>query len=277
MRLPLLVSVVASASAIALGACNPDASTSSPPVYGPGGGGGGGGGGSGGDGGSASDGGTISSDGGGGGGNTDGSAGGNTDAGGGGGVPSTLTPGTSTISMNVAGKARTAVLYVPTNATTTSELVGMQTVPQVDWDAYNSAAGGNIDLPFLEQLRTQTQATGQVDAKKSFVFGYSQGGYMSFLYGMTDSTVLSCAGVLAASSPYGGGSGDPLIANAARKIPVALQIGTNDSAYGAAMTTQATLMSKGFPVQYNAINGAGHVPIPGDISVPLEYCRGQSL
>ena len=250
-------------------------------------------------------------------GTTDGSAGADADSGGGG--PTTLTPGTSMINLNVAGHSRTAVLYVPANATSTAPLVialhgdgdtdtnfiatsglqtladtdgfvlvapqgitrditvGGQTVPQVDWDAYNSVASGNIDLPLLEQLRTQLQATNQVNPKRTFVFGYSQGGYMSFLYGMTDAPVLSCAGVLAASSPYGGASNDPLIAGATRKIAVAMQIGTLDSAYSAAQTTDATLMAQGFPVQFNAISGAGHVPIPGDISVPLGYCLGQSL
>ncbi len=153
-----------------------------------------------------------------------------------------------------------------------------QTVPQVDWDAHNSAANGNIDLPLLEQLRTRLQATHQVDVNRSFVLGYSQGGYMSFLYGMSYASVLSCAGVLAASSPcYSVGSEDPLIAGAARKIAVAMQKGTLDYAYDAAKATDATLQAQGFPVQFDAVSGAGHVPIPGDISVPLDYCLGQSL
>jgi poly(3-hydroxybutyrate) depolymerase len=243
------------------------------------------------------------------------------DAGGG---PSTLTPGQSTISMTVAGYARSAILYVPSIATSTSQFAialhgdgdtdtnflatsGLksladadgtvlvvpqgitrdivvdlgggetQTVPDVDWDAYNSAANGNIDLPFLDQLRTQTVGTGQVDANHVFVFGYSQGGYLSFEYGMVTGASLSCSAVLAASSPYGGGSGDPLIAGAARKIPVVLQIGTLDSAYAAAQATESTLIADGFPTELNAIDGAGHVPIPGDVSVPWDYCRGEAL
>jgi poly(3-hydroxybutyrate) depolymerase len=152
-----------------------------------------------------------------------------------------------------------------------------QTVPDVDWDAYTPAGMGNIDLELLEQLRTQLAATHEVDADRTFVFGYSQGGYMSFLYGMSYASVLSCAAVLAASSPYGGGTTDPLITGAARKIPVALQIGTEDEAFAAAETTEMTLMAGGFPVQWTPVSGAGHVPIPGSVSVPLAYCLGQSL
>jgi poly(3-hydroxybutyrate) depolymerase len=247
-------------------------------------------------------------------------AGGAKDSGG----PTSLTPGQSTINLTVAGHARTAILYVPKSATSTSQLAialhgdgdtdsnflatsGLepladadgtvlivpqgiprnvvvqlgggetQTVPDVDWDAYNTAAEGNIDLPFLDQLRTQIVATGQVDPNHVFVFGYSQGGYLSFEYGMVTSTALSCSAVLAASSPFGGGSGDPLIAGAARKIPVILQIGTLDPAYSAAEATESTLKSDGFPTELNAIAGAGHVPIPGDVSVPWDYCRGETL
>jgi hypothetical protein len=36
-------------------------------------------------------------------------------------------------------------------------------------------------------------------------------------------------------------------------------------------------MSNGFPLDYHEIAGAGHVPIPGDPTVPLDYCLGQTL
>ena len=234
-----------------------------------------------------------------------------------GGVPSSLTPGTSMISMMVAGQNRSAVLYVPQSASNASPLVlamhgngdtdtnflatsGLQpladkdafvivapqgitrdvmvmgqTVPQVDWDAYNTS--NNIDTAFVDALRTKLQATNQVSTKKTFIFGYSQGGYFAFLYGLSEAANLSCTAVLAASSPFGGGSNDSLITGASRKIPVVLQIGTLDSAYSAAMTTDTSLKAATFPVQFNAIAGAGHVPIPGDVSVPLAYCLGQSL
>jgi poly(3-hydroxybutyrate) depolymerase len=233
----------------------------------------------------------------------------------------TLTPGQTTIQVTVAGHARTAILYVPVMATTSSQFVlalhgngdtatnflatsGLkpladadgsvlvvpqgitrdvvvpsvnQTIPGISWDAYNSVADGNIDLPLLDQLRTQIVATHQVDPQHVFVFGYSQGGYLSFQYGMVTSTSLSCSAVLAASAPFGGGSNDPQIAGAARKLGVVLQIGTNDSAYGQAMTTETTLQAKSFPTQLNAVAGAGHVPIPGNVAVPWAFCRGQVL
>lgn len=266
----------------------------------------------------------ASPDGGGGGGHGDGATGSNGSGGSGsgsGGI-STLTPGQSTISLTAGGQPRTAILYVPTSATPTSQLAialhgngdtagnflatsglealadadgtvliipqgitrsvtvpaaGGQTIPGIDWDGYNAAADGNIDLPLLDALRTQIVATHQVDAQHVFVFGYSQGGYLAFEYGMVTSTALSCTAVLAASAAFGGGANDPQIAAAQRKLGVVLQIGTNDSAFPQAQTTAATLTAKAFPSELESIQGAGHVPIPGDVSVPWAFCRGKSL
>ena len=153
--------------------------------------------------------------------------------------------------------------------------VGSQTVPQVDWDPYNDPPN-NIDLPLLDAIRTQLVATGSIDTKNILVYGYSQGGFMSFRYGMVASANLSCAAVLAAGDPYGGGNPTE-VTGAARKIPVSIQIGTADSLLSTAQDAKSLLMSNGNPLDYHEIAGAGHVPVPGDFSEPLDYCRSQSL
>jgi hypothetical protein len=56
-----------------------------------------------------------------------------------------------------------------------------------------------------------------------------------------------------------------------------MQIGTNDSGLSNARSTQTELQQNGNPLLYNEIQGAGHVPFPGDPTVPLDWCRGQSL
>lgn len=233
-------------------------------------------------------------------------------------APTTLPLGQSTISLTVANTARTAILYVPANATVASQLaialhgnggsaegflatsrlqaladadgtvlVVPQGIPRtivvqasgqslsgLSWDAYNTAAQGNIDLPLLDALRTQL--AGKVDASHVFVIGYSQGGYLSFAYGMIAGASLSCAAVLAAASPFGGTSGDPLINNAPRKLGVVLQIGKLDGALAFARQTVMTLEAKGFPTQLNEIPNVGH-SLPGDIAAPWSYCRGMAL
>jgi predicted esterase len=152
-------------------------------------------------------------------------------------------------------------------------MVGNQTVPNVDWDAYRTVAGGNIDLPLVDAIRTQLVGSGSIDPKKVFTYGYSQGGYMSFRYAMETAAQVSCGAVLAAANPLG----STLVTGAARKVPISLQIGTNDYGISNAQATKTLLESNGFPLDYHEIAGAGHVPIPGDPLVPLTYCLGQAL
>jgi polyhydroxybutyrate depolymerase len=177
---------------------------------------------------------------------------------------------TSTLEALAASKG--FVLAAPQGITQDITIQG-NLVQGVDWDPYRTAAGGNIDLPLLDALVAQLVASGSIDTKRLVVFGYSQGGYMSFRYGMDTSATLACAAVMAAANPLG----PQLTAAAPRKIPVALQIGTNDGALGQAQSTKADLEAKSFPLDYHEIAGAGHVPIPGGVSVPLTYCLGQTL
>ncbi|MGH7282551.1 MAG: dienelactone hydrolase family protein [Polyangiaceae bacterium] len=183
---------------------------------------------------------------------------------------------TGTTQLESKSDADGFVLAAP-QGITRDVMVGAQTVPQVDWDPYNDPPN-NIDLPLLDAIESQLVASGSIDTKNISVYGYSQGGYMSFRYGMEAAASLSCAAVLAAGDPFGG-SRPTLVTGAARKIPVSLQVGSDDNtgAVDTASEAHTELVNNGNPVQYNVISGAGHVPVPGDFSVPLDYCRGQSL
>jgi polyhydroxybutyrate depolymerase len=157
----------------------------------------------------------------------------------------------------------------------------VQTIPQIDWDPYNAiqADGSftsqyNDDMPLLDMLRQQLVASGSIDVHKIIVYGYSQGGYMSFRYGMSDAADIGCAAVIAAAHPA---PGTRLVETAARKVPVVLQIGTADPAYGNAQQTAQELMTNGNLVQLNTIQAAGHVPVPGDPKVPLDWCLQHAL
>ena len=245
------------------------------------------------------------------------SQGGSSTGGSGGGQPGQLTPGQTTLTLDAAGQSRSVILRVPNavtqgpvplvialhgNGDTNSNFIAaigfaaladqdgfVLAAPQgisqsfnymgqqlngIDWDAYRPVSGGNIDLPMLDALRTQLVATGSIDTKRIMVFGYSQGGYMSFRYGMDAAASLACTAVGAAANPLPGSN---LVSSAARKIPVAIQIGTQDWNIGGAQSTHTELLQNGNPLLYNEIQGAGHVPFPGDPKVPLDWCRGQTL
>lgn len=243
--------------------------------------------------------------------------------------PGTLKPGTSTLTLQVAGRSRSVYLNVPaavangpaplvialhgdgdtsrnfvtaTGLVTDSNQEGfvlaapqgitrsvaiheggqvIQTIPNIDWDPYNSiqsngaiTSADNIDVPLLDAIRKRLVASGSIQVKHIIVYGYSQGGYLSFRYGMSDAADIACAAVLAAAHPL---PGTQLIEQASRKTPVFIQIGTNDSAYSNAQSTVQELKNNGNPVQFNVIQGAGHVPPPGNPKTPLDYCLKQSL
>lgn len=232
------------------------------------------------------------------------------------GVPGKLDPGSSTLSIDAAGKTRSVALTVPaavaggkiplvlalhgngdsaSNFVKTSGLAAYaetkgyvlaapqgisqtftyqgQTVSGVDWDAYRARSEGNIDLALLDALKQKLVASGSIDPKRVFVYGYSQGGYLAFRYGIDSSQETSCAAVLAAASPLGAS----FVQQATRKIPFDLQIGSNDSAVGNARQSRDALQGRGHPVQYDEIAGANHVPIPGDPKKPIDYCLMQVL
>jgi predicted esterase len=135
--------------------------------------------------------------------------------------------------------------------------IGAQTIT-VDWDAYQSTAQGNIDLPLLDAIVAELVATNSIDVKRISTYGYSQGGYLSFRYGIDRSTSLACAAVIAAANPLG----SQLTAAASRKIPFSMQIGTNDFGIAQARSTRNDLQAKSFPLEYREIQGAGHSPCP---------------
>lgn len=179
----------------------------------------------------------------------------------------------ATSGIKAAADADGFVLAAPQGITQNITYMG-QPINGVDWDAYRPASGGNIDLPLLEAIRSQVTGTGSIDLKHVMVYGYSQGGYMSFRYGMEAAASLSCAAVLAAADPL---PGSGLVSGAARKIPVAIQIGDQDFGISGARQTQTELQTNGNPLSYVEIAGAGHVPIPGDPAAPLDWCRPQAL
>lgn len=228
----------------------------------------------------------------------------------------TLTPGDRSLGVEAAGRTREVLVYAPaavslrrlplvialhgngdTNANFVAAL-GLRALadadgfvlaaPQglrqsftaygtpidgVDWDAYRTVADGNIDLPLLEALLAHLLGTGSIDPQRASVFGYSQGGYLSFRWTLEGSLELACGTTAAAGSPLG----TSFVQTAARKIPVALQVGALDGALGNARASRDALRAAGHAVLYNEIPGAGHVPFPGDPAVPLRWCLGHSL
>jgi len=179
----------------------------------------------------------------------------------------------SSIGLDSAAGARGVIIAAPQGIAQTFT-IGGQTLSDIDWDAYRSEGGGNIDLPLLDAVYNDLVATNSVARDQVYIFGYSQGGYMAFREAMDDSASLAAAVVVSATNPLPGSS---LVADAVRHIPVALTIGTNDYAINQARQTSTDLQNAGFEVRYEEIAGAGHVPFPGDAGVLLDWLLQHAL
>lgn len=99
-----------------------------------------------------------------------------------------------------------------------------------------------------------------VHQKKITIGGYSSGGQLAYRVGMKNANkfagiIIENSGLYAADS-----NPDALIANAARKLPVAHRAGRNDSVFPIAKVQAdwAKLTKAGFPVQSQIIEGGTH-------------------
>lgn len=124
----------------------------------------------------------------------------------------------------------------------------------VDWDAYTRPASSNGDLRLVQDTRALL-VSGGVDARRVFLAGQSQGGYLAFYAGMTFSTLFGAVNVSAAGDPM---PGLGLAGMAARRIPVDLLTGSGDFAIANIRSTRDDLRTRGFDVRYTELPGVGH-------------------
>ena len=124
----------------------------------------------------------------------------------------------------------------------------------VDWDAYTRPASSNGDLRLVQDTRTLL-VNGGVDARRVFLAGQSQGGYLAFYAGMTFSTLFGAVNVTAAGDPM---PGLGLAGMSPRRIPVDLLTGAGDFAITNIRSTRDDLRSRGFDVRYTELAGVGH-------------------
>jgi poly(3-hydroxybutyrate) depolymerase len=198
----------------------------------------------------------------------------------------TLTPGTRTITLGT----RQAVVYVPAsyraggsglvalhgngdtamNFLLTSGLRGVADAQGVavvfpvaisgsgpmgvDWDAYTRPATSNRDIVLARAARTWLVAGG-VDARRVFLLGYSQGGFLAYHVAMVAAQEFGSASVISASDPLPGAN---IAASATRRIPIDMLIGTGDFGIANARNTAASLRSLGFDVRLTELPGVGH-------------------
>ena len=124
----------------------------------------------------------------------------------------------------------------------------------VDWNAYTTPTPANADVTLTLAARDHLVAGG-VDPRRSFVLGYSQGGYLAYHVAMVGSDRFGAASVIAAADPLPGAN---LSGRATRRIPIDLLIGSGDFGLANAARTRDGLRATGFEVRYTELPGVGH-------------------
>lgn len=130
----------------------------------------------------------------------------------------------------------------------------------VDWDAYTLPSTSNRDVTVARDARAYL-VRGGVDPHRTFLVGYSQGGYLAYHVAMAGSTEFGAVTVAAAGDPLPGAN---LAAMATRHLPIDLLIGSGDFGISNARNTRDDLTRRGFEVRYTELPGVGHCcPVSG--------------
>lgn len=177
-----------------------------------------------------------------------------------------------TSGLATAANSRGMIIAAPDGIEQNINFAGQQ-INGVDWDGYRSVAEGNIDLPLFSAILSDLISSGSVDNRRIYVFGYSQGGYMSFRVSIDESEIYAAGVVVAGASPLG----SALVSQATRKIPMALTIGSQDYGVANARECRDALIAAGHEVRWNEVAGAGHVPYCGDTGALLDWLLGRQL
>lgn len=126
-------------------------------------------------------------------------------------------------------------------------------------DSFDSRQWNMIDdgPDFVHDLVDVVTAQHPVDPRRVYLFGHSAGAIHGLMFALLESQYFAAAAVHAGALPaetYGYGD------MAARKIPVAIWVGTNDAFFplAAVRATRDALVQRGFAVQLTEIRGHTH-------------------
>ncbi|MBN2361213.1 MAG: dienelactone hydrolase family protein [Deltaproteobacteria bacterium] len=232
-------------------------------------------------------------------------------------VVGTLTPGSSTLQLSVAGSMREVLLVVPNEVLSNQRplviaLHGNGDTPGnflASTGLASAAAARGVILaapqgiaqtfPYGNQTLTdidwdayRTEDEGNIDlplidAVYRHLIGTSSVSLGKVhLFGYSQGGYLAFRGAMEKASSLAAAvvvaaanplPGSSLVADAARPIPIALTIGENDYAISLARQTRTELENAGHEVRYEEIAGAGHVPFPGDAAALLDWLLAHSL
>lgn len=130
-------------------------------------------------------------------------------------------------------------------------LVGPDAANPVSWSTKNDPPA------FLRDVIDDISRKAPVDPQRVYVFGHSAGAKFGLIMAMAESRYFAAAAVHAGLIPP---QVEHLIADAERKIPVAIWSGTQDRSvpFPEAKGTADALKADGFPVEFHSMEGHNH-------------------
>lgn len=121
------------------------------------------------------------------------------------------------------------------------------------WDEWYRDASQNLDAQAIDHFLDAAVATGLVDERRIYVFGWSNGAYMAALYGNWRGDRIAAIGQYAGADPWSR-EPCPVAVQATRRVPIVLLRNLCDAAVSCSTTSAwiATLSGLSWPYQsYN--------------------------
>lgn len=131
------------------------------------------------------------------------------------------------------------------------------------WDEWYRDPQSNLDALAVDHFLDETIATGLVDTKRVYVFGWSNGAYMAALYGTWRSDRIAAIAQYAGADPFSR-EPCPVPFNGKRKVPLVLLRNLCDALVDCATTSQwiATLQKMEWPFAHHNLGTTGHLTAP---------------
>jgi poly(3-hydroxybutyrate) depolymerase len=135
---------------------------------------------------------------------------------------------------------------------------GPQTGTGFHWDEWYRNPDDNLDALAVDHFLEEALATGRIDPRRIYVFGWSNGAYMSALYGVWRSDRIAAIGQYAGANPWSR-TPCPVTLEADRKVPVVLLRNLCDALVPCATTSQwiETLEDLNWPFEYHNLSLRG--------------------
>ncbi len=130
------------------------------------------------------------------------------------------------------------------------------------WDEWYRNPDDNLDADAIDNFLDQVISTGKVDTSRIYVFGWSNGAYMTVLYSTWRSSRIAAMGQYAGANPWAR-SPCPIPISYTRQVPLFLMRNLCDALVPCETTNEwiDTLTARNWPFKYHNLNSLGVITL----------------